>query len=407
MWAHGLVLVTVALAAVIPLTRVGMLPLPGETRSVNFWRLWRALDYAYPYFDQKGADWGAVYEHYAPLVAQAESDEAYWALAGRMLAELNDGHTGLVSPPVQAGRRHFATCVDVGGAIVLDQVGATARAANLQRGDVVLAVDSLTIEEALRAGSTPQQRRARAAFHVLSTMEECLTVTVSGSTGERTVTLVWPEAPSAAAAPAPPSITGERLSSGLGLIRIPTFERNLVAEFDAALDGLIDAPGIVLDLRGNGGGSTRVSDPIVGRLLGHPFTYGREHFAARLPQRGWRAGFDYRARSRPPVYSGPLVLLIDVGSMSTAENSVVALADSGRATTVGRPTGGSSGNPIPFRLSGGGRARFSTGDFRRYDGMPIEGVGIAPDVPVAWTVEDVRAGRDPDLDAAVRLLLDR
>jgi carboxyl-terminal processing protease len=323
---HGVILLAVATLVMIPLYRSGMIPLPGETRSANFERLWRAMAYAYPYFEQKGVDWDAMYERYYPQAAQAESGGDYWRVIAYMLAELNDGHTGLLSPAVQSGRHYFATCRDVSGAIVLDQVGAMARDAGLERGNVVHEVDGLPIEEALDAlspilhsGSTPQQRRAKAAFNVLSTTKDTLTVTV---------TLVWldesPSPPKKDAAPWQPLITGERLPSGLGLIHIPTFgggsDHDLVVEFDAALDELMDAPGIIVDLRGNGGGSTFVSDPIAERFLSHPFTYGREYYRARLPQRGWRAWYDYRFKPRGPIYTGSLVLLTDVGTFSTAEN---------------------------------------------------------------------------------------
>jgi carboxyl-terminal processing protease len=424
---HGVILLVVAAAALIPVYRIGMIAMPGETWEGNFRRLWRAMDYAYPYFEQKGVDWDDVYRRYAPQMAQVESDHAYWRLVTRMLAELNDGHTGLISPSPRSGRRYFAICRDVGGVIVLDQVGQTALDAGLERGNVVLAVEDVPIEEALervspvlRAGSTPWQRRANAAYHLLSTTEDPLAVTVSGVTGERTVVLVWPDDPLDPAAedvmPWQPLITGERLPSGVGLIHIPTFGagsgHDLVAEFDAALDGLMDAPGLILDLRENGGGSTSISDRVAGRFFAYPFIYGREYFYLRLLQRGWRPWFDYRVVPRGSTYDGPVVLLTDVYTFSTAENFCVAMVDSGRATTVGRQTAGSSGNPVPFRLPGGARARFSTGDFRRNDGglgmgQPIEGVGIAPDVLVIWTVDDLREGRDPDVAAAEHLLLGR
>jgi carboxyl-terminal processing protease len=423
-WAgHGIIIVGVAVAALIPLYRIGMITVPGESWSANFGRLWRAMDYAYPYFEAKGVNWEEVHTRYAPQVTGADSDEAYWSIVARMLTELNDGHTGVVTPSAQAGRRHFATCREVSGAIVLDELGTIAQAAALERGDVVLRVNDVPVEEALntlspllRTGSTERQRRAKAVFNVLSTTGDSLTLTVAGPSGERTTTLVWPAegGSSTPREPAPwsPLITGQRLPSGPGLIRIPAFgagsDHDLVAEFDAALDSLMEAPGIILDLRGNGGGSTFVSDLIAGRFLDQPTTYGRDYFSARLPQRGWRAHFDYRVTPRGATYTGSLVLLIDDGVFSTAENFVVALVDSGRATTIGRETGGGSGNPVYFSLTGGGRARFSTGDFRRNPDVPgtgarIEGIGIAPDVGVSWTVEDVRAGRDPDLDTAIAL----
>lgn len=422
-WAgHALILLAVALAALIPLYRIGALAPPGETRTANFQRLRRALDYAYPYFAAKGVDRDALYAAYAPQAAAAASDGDYWRVVASMLAEFDDGHTGLLSPSVRSGRRYFAVCRAIGGAIVVDQVGPTARAAGLARGDVVLAVDGQPIEDALaalspilRAGATPQHRRAKAAFSALSTTGETLRVTATGPAGARTVTLTWPGDPppaQTATAGAPASrITGQRLPSGLGLIRIPDFEagggRDPVAEFDAALDALLDAPGIILDLRGNGGGSAFIADRIAGRFFDRPFTYGRDVFRARLPQRGWRGRFDYRVTPRAPVYAGPVVLLIDELNFSTAEQFIVALADSGRATTVGRPTAGGSGNPVTFRLPGGGLARFSTAAFYRNDGSPIEGVGVAPDVAIAWTVEDLRAGRDPDLAAAEGYLAKR
>lgn len=417
-WAgHGLIVLAVALAALIPLYRIGALALPGETHQANFQRLWRALDYAYPYFELKGIDPDALYAVYAPQAAQAESDGDYWRVTAISLSELNDGHTGLLEPSVTSGRRYFATCRAIDGAVVVDQVGAIAQAAGLARGDVVLAVNGNPVEEALdalpsilRAGSTPQQRRLNAALNLLSTAHDTLTVTASGAAGERSVTLVWPEdyavVASQGAAGVEPLIAGQRLPSGLGLIRIPTFGsgNDLVVEFDAALDGLLDTQGLIIDLRGNGGGSTFVSDRIAARFFDRPFTYGRDQFIARLPQRGWRGHFDYRIAPRGQIYDGAVVLLIDETNFSTAEQFIVALVDSGRATTVGRPTAGGCGNPLHFRLAGGGLARFSSAAFYRNDGSLIEGAGIEPDLPAAWTVQDFRTGHDPDLAVAQRFL---
>jgi carboxyl-terminal processing protease len=299
---------------------------------------------------------------------------------------------------------------------------------------VVVAVDGLPVEEALMAlspllrnGSSPQHRRANAAFNLLSTTTDSMVVTLSGPDGDRTVTLTWPEQSGSSSTATTsggsrgPTIQGWELGSGLGVIHIPHFGSDeLVYEFDAALDDLMGAPGIILDLRGNGGGDSAVADQIAGRFLSEAFTYGREFYRARLPQRGWRPWFDYRVKPRGETYTGQLVLLTDAKTFSTTETFVVALVDSGRAATVGRRTGGGSGNPIRFEVSGGARARFSTGDFRRNGplnsdeprtevgtGPRIEGNGIAPEVPVSWTVEAFRAGEDLDVAAAEALILDR
>ncbi|MBE0410532.1 MAG: hypothetical protein IBX69_12460 [Anaerolineales bacterium] len=199
-------------------------------------------------------------------------------------------------------------------------------------------------------------------------------------------------------------IQSRKLASGLGYIRIPTFGENLVEEFDLALDGLLDTPGLVLDLRGNGGGNTRYAFAVAGRFLDESFSIGQDHFRQRLPQRGWRLWLDMRVKPRKPVYSGDVVLLTDSGCMSTTEQFILALVDSGRAQVVGRRTAGATGNPVQFQLVGDGRARFSTGDFYRIDGTRLEGVGIIPDIEVEWTLDDFYQDRDPDLEAAEELL---
>ena len=153
-------------------------------------------------------------------------------------------------------------------------------------------------------------------------------------------------------------------------------------------------------------GNSAYADQMAGRFLSEPFVYGHDHFRGRLPQRGWRASIPFKVEPRKPLYEGPVVIIVETQNMSSAEQFLVSLVDSGRVQTVGRRTAGASGNPIVFRLPGAHNVRFSSADFRRNDGTPIEGVGIAPDVEVAWTVEDLRQGRDSDLAAAEALLLD-
>lgn len=422
MWLFGiLVLVTFMVTAIlVPLYQVGRLSLPRYSIQSNFSRLCLAMETAYPYFDTKGIDWAELSDRYSQEVASVTEDGAYWRIVARMLAELQDGHTGLLSPSVMSGRYTFATCVDLDGILMVDQVGAVGQAAGLRRGDVVLAVNDLPIAAALKAlppmlvaGSSEGQRRSRAARAVLSTTGDSLSIVVAGSAGERTVKLERPASQIAGRADATvaegPRITGRLLAMCIGVITIPDFEdggtHDLVAEFDAALAPLMDAPGIILDVRGNGGGSTLISDQIAGRFLTSTFTYGREFYRQRLVLRGWSAWYDYRVKPRGEIYQGRVAILTDVRCVSTTENFIVALVDSGRAQTVGQRTGGSSGNPMRFMLTGGAFVRFSAGAFHRLGGTPLEGLGIAPDVEVVWTVDDFRMGHDPDMKTAENSLL--
>lgn len=423
---RGMILATIMLLAVVGLLSIyqlynaGVLQQPGQTRQENFKQLWRAMQAQYPYFAEKGVDWDAVYMRYLPQVQAAQSNAEYHALVAEMLTELGDAHTGVIEPVPNAARHYFGTGLLLEDSVAADRLGQTALAGGLKRGAQILAVGGLPVDAALdaipvilRNGSTSRQSRYWAAFHILSTSGETLEITFRnpGESGQ-TVILRWPQNPPASSAAASQDAdsltTGERLASGFGLLRVPSFSNssghNLVKEFDVALDELLDTPGLILDLRGNGGGDSRIADAIAGRFFKGAFCYGEDRFRLRLPQLAWRLNWDYCVRPRGQVYSAPLVLLIDTGNMSTAEQFIVALTSSGRADTVGRFTGGASGNPVTFRLSAGGLARFSTAAFYTRNGALIEGMGIAPSVYVPYTLEDYRLDRDPDLDVARQVL---
>jgi len=95
-----------------------------------------------------------------------------------------------------------------------------------------------------------------------------------------------------------------------------------------------------------------------------------------------------------------VVVLTDYPVMSSAEWLVGMLVDGGRAISIGRTTGGATGNPINYEIPGG-QARYSTAAFYRPDGSLVEGIGYSPIIPVIWTEEDYLCGVDPDIDAAI------
>jgi len=416
-WLLGVPLSIVALSmlvALVQLYTMGSLMPRGGDRVAEFERLWRALDRHYVYFDYKGVDWDAVYARYHPQVVAAEDDTAYFSAIYDMLAELQDGHTALQTPNVAFEGIHiFGFTGEMAGQAVVLRAGELAQAAGLEEGAVLLEVDGEPVEAVLDRwlayipqGSSPWHHRRRAYLHLLATFEDSLSVTFEDPNGEvRSAVLRWdPEVGMAGlGSEQTPPITFQRLPSGVGVIRITDFNMGrgwgLVQEFDAALDTMLDAPGIIIDVRGHNGGFSVLGDMMAGRLFEEGFEYARTHFRTRLPQHAWRRWMAFRVIPRGVTYTGPVVLLINHSTYSSGEAFAVALADSGRAYVIGRRTAGATGNPVPFLLQGG-RARYSTGDFRRNDGSHLEGVGVAPDLTVEWTVTAFRAGIDPDIEAA-------
>ncbi len=196
------------------------------------------------------------------------------------------------------------------------------------------------------------------------------------------------------AAPEPPNVTARRLDDGAGYIKFRHWIAPAHEDFAEALATLRDAPALVIDLRGNGGGETSVMLDIAGNFFERPTYYGGFRDRAGEVQK-------YHTRRNPGAYRGPLVIVVDEESASATETFAAFMQEAGRARVVGRPTAGSTLNQGGRRrFKGGGELRYSTRSFLTPSGRELEGVGVAPDVTIAQTLADLRVGRDATLEAA-------
>jgi C-terminal processing protease CtpA/Prc len=208
------------------------------------------------------------------------------------------------------------------------------------------------------------------------------------------------------------------LEGDWGYIRLTTFAaeslRIVVDAFDRALDSLYDAPGLVLDLRANGGGYLDAMTEIAGRFLAAETTLGyyqkREH-GEDVNFEAWDPAAisdtlrtAIVAKPRDPVYRGPVVVIIDRGCFSACEGFTGALQTLGRILVVGRPSGGGSGVSGLVELPSGAIVSFSWSVFWLPDGRMIEGKGVLPDIYVKRRPRDWASGRDRVLERAVRAL---
>lgn len=101
-------------------------------------------------------------------------------------------------------------------------------------------------------------------------------------------------------------------------------------------------------------------------------------------------------------YLGKLVVLTSPLTASASEDFFGPLVVGKRATTVGQPTCGSTGNPLHFSLPGGGSFRVCTRYVLLPDNKEFIGIGIQPDIKVTPNLKDVVTGKDPVLQCAIK-----
>lgn len=196
---------------------------------------------------------------------------------------------------------------------------------------------------------------------------------------------------------------------------LPQFEEKALA----LLQEYQSANSIIIDVRGNGGGST--PSTLVQHLMNRPYRWWTER--ARHPEylsrRHQQAEIffapdysyaEYRSNYIEPSnesipYGGRLIILVDRYSASAAEDFVMPFLDNGRATIVGERTCGSTGQPI-FRNFDNNNINVMVGAIHSIlpNGNLFEGVGIVPQIEVVMQREDFYRNRDVALEKALELL---
>lgn len=192
-----------------------------------------------------------------------------------------------------------------------------------------------------------------------------------------------------------PAVWSRTLGVDVLWVRLYEFANNAsLAVQRAIMDDPQPPRAIVLDLRGDPGGYLDEARLVAGIFVPSGSTIGY------VQQRG--GGFVPLRSQGAPVYAGPLTILTDQGTASSAEIIASAMKDLHRATLVGDTTAGALGGAETVRLPGGAMS-VTVLRIVASQREQIEGVGVAPDVPVALSGDDILAGQDSQLQRALEM----
>jgi carboxyl-terminal processing protease len=384
-----------------------------EDRAEIFAQVWKTIDEHYYDPTFRGVDWRAVGERYRPRAESARSDAEFYGVFELMLSELRDGHTVFVYPrlPGESGEGGGGglglKLGEVEGRVAVVEVepGSAAERLGVRPGQVLREVNGKPVEEhfaflrSLVAGSSTE-RLFKSKLHGALLRGGFLsmprTLALTGHDGREFAVELSREA-----SPEAPNLSARRLESGFGYIKFRLWMPPVEEEFRRRLGELRGTPGLVIDLRGNGGGETRVMLDIAGNFFARETFYGGFRNRAGEVQK-------YYTRRPAAAYRAPVVILVDEESASATETFAAFMQETRRASVVGRQTAGSTLNQGGRRsFKGGGQLRYSTRSYLTPAGRELEGAGVVPDVAVALTLADLRAGRDAALEAAESLLRGR
>jgi len=199
------------------------------------------------------------------------------------------------------------------------------------------------------------------------------------------------------------SVRWELLDGDVGYVALESFSDNSGAELAGALAAMHKRgmKGLVLDLRGNPGGSLGVAIEIANLFLDSGTivtTAGRTEEEREVE--------NATSKGTEPAY--PMVVLINTGSASAAEILAGAVRNHGRAMLVGDTTFGKGSVQRILPLPAGGALRITTAQYLTPGDISIQAVGVAPDLrftPIVVDREDLNLDSsrpvfsEADLDA--------
>jgi tricorn protease len=380
---------------------------PDEWRQIlrDAWRIYRDFFYA-P--NMHGVDWNGVYDQYEAMLDDCASREDVGYILGEMIAELNVGHaysfggdyeeapyvpTGMLGCDYELGDGAYRIARIYEGASwdgdargPLSQPGI-----DVDEGDYLLAVNGVPLDPAKDPWAAFQGLAGRTVTLTLSDKPEIdddarhVAVDLLGSEYDLRYR-AWVEGSRA--------YVEERSDGRVGYVYVPNTgiggQNELVRQFL----GQTRKDALIIDERWNGGGQvpTRFIE-----LLNRPLA---NYWALRHAEEGYP--------EPTAAHHGPKCMIINESAGSGGDYFPFWFRGAGVGKIVGTRTWGGlvglSGNPP---LIDGGYASVPRFAFYDIDGTwGIEGHGVDPDIEVIADPALMVDGGDPQLDAAIDLMLD-
>lgn len=373
--------------------------------------------------DILGLDWEGIGEEYRPMVEEAGSmDEVRSALNG-MLDELGQSHFAVIPREAyedmgiseSSGAGMGDTGIDPrirGNAALVISVreGSPAYTAGIIPGWEIESINGASMSEKIEELREQLGERPFLEYIVNAALVSRLrgepgdTVSigfVDGKGDRREIPVVLEERRGEAHkfGYLPPFyvwIESRGLEGGIGFISFGCFfdPSRIMPEFNKAMSSFLDAPGIILDLRGNPGGIGAMAMGMAGWFIDEKGRY-LGTFETR------ETSLKLIVNPRPETFRGPVAVLVDEMSTSASEFLAGGLQAMGRAKVFGVKTPGAALPSVIEKLPNGDAFQYVIGNYVAEDGKRLEGRGVIPDFEVVADRESLLKGRDPVIEEAI------
>ncbi len=195
-------------------------------------------------------------------------------------------------------------------------------------------------------------------------------------------------------------VSGKILGSNIAYIAINEYSIDSANQFNKILNDLLakTPKGFIVDLRGNPGGYLNAAVDILGHFVeqGKTLTTVKNADNTSTP---------YLSSGKGELAKYPVAVLINAESASASEIMAAAIQDYKAGKLIGNKSYGKGSVQQVINYADRSLLKISIAHWFTPLDKDISGIGITPDVIVNITPQDFAAGKDPQLEKAVEVVL--
>ncbi len=367
-----------------------------------------------------GVNWRDIHDRYYKLAIAARDDDALIALLNRMLSELNLSHYAVfrTSDQAKSGSPAFSEAtigIDLrllGNDAVITSVipDYPASCAGMKPGYVVRSIDGVSVQQMLSDAEAKQHLYFDERYTIRSVNKDLIRHCF-GQSGD-SVRIVYEDENGGrhdARLQMKPRTGGrkisedlptvffdfrvKRLAGDIGYISFSNFFPPVDSLFLSVMKDMSDVRGLIIDIRGNPGGEHEIGEAIASKLLSQKTLFSIFRYRDSTVQ--------VSVEPDPPVFEGPVVILIDGLTGSASERFSACMQSTGRVKIVGERSSARVGPSDLKRLPNGASFLYLTAQSLTPTGTVLEGRGVIPDFTVPLKRKALLKGVDPQIERAV------
>jgi carboxyl-terminal processing protease len=367
-----------------------------KIRQQTFDKVWQTINEKYFDANFNGVNWKAVRGKYAPRLPTVKNDEELYELLNEMMSELKVSHLEIVTPDDLAKAKNPPVTTGIGLRELDNQAVVTrvfenspAAKAGVKTGYAVTKVDGESINnlaEAKRKISGPANTFVKIEFadetdspREFNLERAPLVQADKGKLGDIAFHALF---------------DSKTFDENIGYVRFSNFAEFLSHKIVSAIESMRQTKGIIIDLRGNGGGEDSLGIDIASIFFA-------EKTQLMITKTRQGDNFDYHTKPNKNPYRGAVVILTDEQSGSASEQFAAGMQEINRAFVIGKRTRGEDLDADLKLLPTKAYLLYAYGEPRTPKGVIIEGRGVIPNQEVTLTRKELLKGKDAQLEAAI------